>query len=627
MARWTEEDNDRDSVDALVSVWRESCLIEGRSLLHPDERVWTQDNFEVLMERFVASELEDSRNFADKLREQLAGVAAGPARLMAEVILVHLLFPNQGTIGYVKKREAVLIPLEIIGERLPDEGPIAEALWGGVGGPGQGFNRYRPAEVKYMVRFGERLSNQEEERRRELVAVDADPWAFKEWLVAAVPDPDGPGRTMRNILLHLLWPDPFERIAVDDDKADIVSELGGLADGLNPEIDDTDRVLLGIREKLEQLFDGHLPGISGIDFYYPPLSDAWDPDSPSGRSGEGLKPLDALEYKKQVVYFGPPGTSKTYRAVALAEQFIRREAMRRWEPVYYFEHENRVKELLCEQIERRQLHPAYSYEDFIAGLRLEDNSTVPTKGHLLLLIDRINESRRNSPDPAQLPWVLILDELNRVDLSRLLGEVFSALDDRGARVELSAAGTEDWPPLRLPDDLFIIGTMNLIDQAVEQLDFALRRRFLWIPADYREDLIVPVVGKRWKAIDLDKFPWLGRHPWDEVQPDIQLLAARATALNDAIEASNLLGAQYKVGHTYFFDAAGLIARWSDLKRPTGRRGYYLWNPRGEALPPLLDLWSHSLEPLLAEYLAGVPPAQKDRALGELHELFLGPVSR
>ena len=629
MGRWTEDDNDRDSVDALVATWRESCLIEGKSLLHPGEPGWTHGNFEVLMDRFVGSDLVDERNFAEKLCEQLADVEPGPARVMAEVILVHLLFASQKTIGYVKKREAVLIPLELIGETLPEEGPIADALWGGIGGTGQGFLRFRPALIKYMVRFGEKLSSETEERRR-LVAADGDPWAFKEWLVAAVPNPDGPGQTMRNILLHLLWPDVFERIAVEDDKADIVSELGGLADGLNPETDDIDRVLLGIRQKVEQLFpDGHLPDISGIDFYYPPLKDAWDADSPSGRSGEGLKPLDALEYKKQVVYFGPPGTSKTYEAVALAEQFIRREAMRRWTPVYYFDKDSqdRVQQLLDTQIERRQLHPAYSYEDFIAGLRLQDNSTVATKGHLLQLIDRINASRKNNPDPKPLPWVLILDELNRVDLSRLLGEVFSALDDRKAKIKLSAAGTEDWDPLQLPEDLFIIGTMNLIDQAVEQLDFALRRRFLWLPADYREDLIVPVVGDRWKNINLDKFPWLRRHPWDEVQPDIQLLASHATELNNAIEASNLLGAQYKVGHTYFFDAAGLIARWPDLKKPRGRRGYYLWNPSGDALPPLLDLWSHSLEPLLAEYLAGVPPAQKDRTLEELRKLFVASVQR
>ncbi len=100
----------------------------------------------------------------------------------------------------------------------------------------------------------------------------------------------GPGRSRADDAQHpRLWPAVFERIAVDDEKADMVSELGGLADGLNPETDDTDRMLLGIRERLEQLFDGHLPGISGIDFCYPPLSDGWDPDSRSGRSGEGLK--------------------------------------------------------------------------------------------------------------------------------------------------------------------------------------------------------------------------------------------------------------------------------------------------------------------------------------------------
>lgn len=610
----------------LVCKWRETCLIDRMSLLHPDEPGWTPENFQVLMDRFVASELDDSRKFGEKLREQLAGVAAGPGRLMAEVIAMHLVFASPSTIGYVKKREAILPPLEILGEPLPEEGLLADALWVGIGGPGQGFNRYRPFLIKFLIRFGAALSAESAERRRELVAEDADAWAFKAWLNDAVPDPDGPGRTMRNILLHLLWPDVFERIAVEDDKWEIAYALAGLTD-LNPDTDDVDRVLFAIRAKAQELFPKGLPGINGVDFYYAPLKDAWAADSPSGRGGEGLSSLDALEYKRQVVYYGPPGTSKTYRAVALAEQFIRREAMRRWSPVHYFENEARVKALLNEQIERRQLHPAYSYEDFIAGLRLTGNSTVPTKGHLLELIDRINMSREACPDPEPLPWVLILDELNRADLSRLLGEVFSALDDRGAKIKISAAGAEEWPPLRLPDDLYIIGTMNLIDQAVEQLDFALRRRFLWIPADYSEDLIVPVVRARWQAIDLKKFRWLRRHSWDYLEADIQLLATRATEINDAIEADPLLGSQYKVGHTYFFDAAGLIARWPDLRKPSGWRGHYLWSSKGAPLPPLLDLWSHSLEPLLAEYLAGVPPRQKERSLDDLRSLFLAAAEK
>ena len=100
MAKWSE--SDRESVDALVAVWRESCLVEGKSLLFAEEAIWTPENTATLMHRFVEEELLDNRSFKEKLREQLVGVA-GPARLMAEVILVHLLFAVQGTIGYVKK--------------------------------------------------------------------------------------------------------------------------------------------------------------------------------------------------------------------------------------------------------------------------------------------------------------------------------------------------------------------------------------------------------------------------------------------------------------------------------------------------------------------------------------------
>ena len=89
-------------------------------------------------------------------------------------------------------------------------------------------------------------------------------------------------------------------------------------------------------------------------------------------------------------------------------------------------------------------------------------------------------------DPEPLPWVLILDEINRTDLSRLLGEAFSALDDRDAQIDLPAVGGHAVDPFKLPDDLFLIGTMNTIDQSVEQLDFAMRRRFFWLHSGFRE---------------------------------------------------------------------------------------------------------------------------------------------
>jgi 5-methylcytosine-specific restriction enzyme B len=97
-----------------------------------------------------------------------------------------------------------------------------------------------------------------------------------------------------------------------------------------------------------------------------------------------------------------------------------------------------------------------------------------------------------------LPVVLVLDEINRTDLSRMFGEAFSLLENRGSSVVLPGIDPGGNPvELRLPDDLYVIGTMNLIDQSVEQMDFALRRRFLWRPCGFEPGPIVDVNRERW----------------------------------------------------------------------------------------------------------------------------------
>jgi 5-methylcytosine-specific restriction protein B len=502
--------------------------VEDGSLLFP-ESIWTAANIDLLIEHFVENPLEDDDDFVSKLKRQLGDQPREVVRLMAETIAVYLAFAVTA-VGPARKRELIGDVLAFKGDDLAADSDVAKAMDGGIGGPGQGYNSYRPFLLMYLVRFARALKALDSSQRADLVAAGADPWAFREWLDSVVPDPKEGAQTMRNILLHLLFPDSFERIAVPEDKAQIVNALGALVEGLD-EDEDLDRALFAIRGRLEELMPDGQRSIGGeIDFYYTPLRESWDPDEARGerRSDRGLSSLAALQYKQQVVLYGPPGTGKTCEAKQLAEQLIRREALRRWGPVKYLSSEARVREVIAAQIRRRQLHPAYSYEDFIAGLRLTPEGTVPVKGHLLQLIDEIEQAGENSPDPSPLPWVLILDELNRADLSRLLGEVFSALDDRGAAIELSAAGTEEWPPLRLPSDLFVIGTMNLIDQSVEQLDFALRRRFFWLLAGFREDLIVPVVEQRWRALDLSQLPWLSRHGWEHMHDDVERLAARSS---------------------------------------------------------------------------------------------------
>lgn len=623
MARWTEQN--RGPVDALVDVWRADCLIADGSLRNTGA-VWTPENIAPLMAAFVENPLRDDSKFIQKLESQIKDQSPDVVRLMAETIAIYQAFAVTA-VGTHRKRELINEVLAFCGDALEPSGVLWEGMSGGIGGPGQGFNSFRPFLLMYLVRFAEQIKQLDADERAALLQ-GADPdtaWAFKEWLDAHLGEPKEGAQTMRNILLHLLFPDSFERIAVDEDKAQVVAKLGGIVEDLNQ---DFDLALFQIRTRLADLLPGGTQGCDGqTDFYYSPLREAWDPeDSRRGRqSVRHQSHLTALEFKKQVVLYGPPGTGKTYEAKQLAEQLIRRKAMERWTPTVYLQKEEQVRAVVEQQIERRQLHPAYTYEDFIGGLRLTSGGTEPAKGHLLRLVDRIRATETAADGLRVLPWVLILDEINRSDLTRLLGEVFSALDDRAAEIELSAAGSEAWGPFSLPDDLYVIGTMNLIDQSVEQLDFALRRRFLWLLSDFRADVIAPVLEEKWEALRHDpKRAHLKRHGWDDLAPDIELLAQRATTLNEQITASDHLGEQYRIGHTYFFDIAGFVARDPRLLKSGSHRGHYLWSSSGAPWPALLDLWDYSLAPLLEEYLAGVSRLARLKELETFRVAFCAP---
>lgn len=497
-----------------------------------------------------------------------------------------------------------------------------QALLGGSGWA-ETFDSRGADDEAYLAGAAGRLNSLETSQRD---AALENPWIFKDWLVGSDGEADGGEQPMRNTLLHGLFPSAFEPIAAPEEKQAIADALGALADEHDRE--DVDRTIYGIRARLAALADaGELELPDGVDFYAEPLREMWDAGEIANTRGpRGLSHLDSLRHKRQVVLYGPPGTGKTFEAKALADRLIRSEAIRRWGPLHYLRNRERAAELVRQQVRRRQLHQAYSYEDFIVGLRVAENGqTEAYRGDLLQLIDEIRHQRVRSPDPEPLPWVLILDEINRTDLSRLLGEAFSALDDRAAQIDLPAVGGHVIDPFKLPRDLFLIGTMNTIDQSVEQLDFAMRRRFFWLHSGYREHVIEGVVRARWLELDHDERPWLREHLWEHLQPDIACLAERATELNRAVAHSPLLGVDYELGHTYFFDVVGFIADQPRLRSSRTTPGHYLWGADGRPMPPLIDLWTHSLEPLLADYLAGLDGGTRDAQLSQLRENFLAPV--
>ncbi len=123
-----------------------------------------------------------------------------------------------------------------------------------------------------------------------------------------------------------------------------------------------------------------------------------------------------------------------------------------------------------------QFHPAYSYEDFVRGIVAEVIDKQPTfsvKNKILA------EFAQRATDNPKAKFVLIIDEINRANLPAVLGELIYALEYRNKPVN-SLYEYDGEREIKLPNNLYIIGTMNTADRSVGHIDYAIRRRFSFI---------------------------------------------------------------------------------------------------------------------------------------------------
>lgn len=151
--------------------------------------------------------------------------------------------------------------------------------------------------------------------------------------------------------------------------------------------------------------------------------------------------------RKQIILAGPPGTGKTW----VAQQVVN-----------YLADGNSARSRIV------QFHPSYSYEQFVEGLR-------PIAGESGISFERVNgillEMAALSRESDESNF-LIIDEMNRANLPRVLGELLYLFEYRQAKMDLTYTRN-----FSLPDNLFFIGTMNTADRSVRSIDSALRRRF------------------------------------------------------------------------------------------------------------------------------------------------------
>jgi hypothetical protein len=329
---------------------------------------------------------------------------------------------------------------------------------------------------------------------------------------------------------------------------------------------------------------------------------------------QALLELFELEQKKQLLLIGPSGTGKTYAAMALAQRVIRRHALALWAPVEHSQRQTHIEKLMDGHIRLLQLHATYSYEDFVGGPRLREGNIVFEDGYLLRLIDEIN--REQIPESGrQLPWVLILDELDRADVNRVFGEIFSILEDREQAVHLHrSAPHQPSRMITLPAELYVIGT--LVAESVDQVDEALRRRFPLARFGFDRTRLLEVLQEQWQ-----KTTTAAHYPWSRIHGEMELFGARAERLNEEIADSVPRGRNYEIGHAFFSRVVTLLANWDGLDRDAGA-DRLLWNHSGEALAPVHELWRMSLEPFVDWSLQVVDAGLRDAALLRFANVFL-----
>lgn len=157
--------------------------------------------------------------------------------------------------------------------------------------------------------------------------------------------------------------------------------------------------------------------------------------------------MELLQSRRQIILQGPPGTGKTFIAKRLANYLAQSQA----------------------NVETIQFHPSYAYEDFIEGYRPREEEGFELKDGIFKIFC---QKAQAAPDSN---FVLIVDEINRGDLAKVFGELMYLLEYRDQEVKL----TYSKEFFKIPDNVYLIGTMNTADRSLAIMDYALRRRFLF----------------------------------------------------------------------------------------------------------------------------------------------------